>query len=380
MIMITQQWYMNRAGETYGPYPWEEIVSLCLSGTVSADDYLSDNTDAGWRKAADIPELAGYFPSASFPPTPPPPTFGATRSKAPFFIALGVLGLGIIAAAIIFIPQLLEGTEDPVSIDPEITDGDPPSTAPPPIPPSTTPNEENNLEIPVIEDDYISFEESGIIFSYPDSLASTARLEVIEETDDFTGLVPRHRSVRLYSYELAETFYGPEIMIFPLEDYKLASANAADTIAQVENFIAQKNAPDTTAYLPFLPEPMAGQLFSANGSYLESEKSGGIRYLTQYGQDIWPITNYSLFYTYQGITSDGLYYISATFPVNHPLLPADSDEYFDSTGLDYAAFDEGYIDYITQIAAMIDQADDDQFTPSLEILDELIKSLEVEAF
>ena len=59
--------------------------------------------------------------------------------------------------------------------------------------------------------------------------------------------------------------------------------------------------------------------------YLDMKSGKGVRYLTQFNQGISPINNSELIYTFQGLTSDGKYYIAAVLPVTHPELPAGTD-------------------------------------------------------
>ena len=51
----------------------------------------------------------------------------------------------------------------------------------------------------------------------------------------------------------------------------------------------------------------------------------GVRFLTEYAQYFVPVNNHDLFYTYQGLTNDGQYWISVILPINHPDLPANAD-------------------------------------------------------
>jgi hypothetical protein len=78
-----------------------------------------------------------------------------------------------------------------------------------------------------------------------------------------------------------------------------------------------------------------------------------------------------MFYTFQGLTEDGDYYISAIFPASHPNLPAaDSVE----IGQD---FYDNFETYILETETMLDTQEAGDFTPDLNALDELIASLEI---
>ena len=70
-------------------------------------------------------------------------------------------------------------------------------------------------------------------------------------------------------------------------------------------------------YMPFLPLFNAAQVLHAKVEFMEFRTGKGVQYLTQFDQAPLPINNLELIYTFQGISSDGKYYIAAIFPVNH---------------------------------------------------------------
>ena len=70
---------------------------------------------------------------------------------------------------------------------------------------------------------------------------------------------------------------------------------------------------------------MPGKMFHAQYQVFPFGSGGGIRYLTLYAQYYAPINNHDLFYTYQGLTNDGKYWVSAILPINNPILPDNGD-------------------------------------------------------
>ncbi|HEY9762460.1 MAG TPA: hypothetical protein V6D07_08045 [Trichocoleus sp.] len=128
--------------------------------------------------------------------------------------------------------------------------------------------------------------------------------------------------------------------------------------------------------LPYLPLIAAGQIFHAADTYLEFKGGSGIRYITAYSQDVGPITEEQLFYTFQGLTDNGRY-ISATFPIKTAnLLPTTPDSL---VGSEYDAFSAQFDTYLAEIRDRISNADPaTDFTPPLTELDALIQSLQVE--
>jgi hypothetical protein len=100
-----------------------------------------------------------------------------------------------------------------------------------------------------------------------------------------------------------------------------------------------------------------------------------VRFLTIYAQYVAPVNNQDLFYTFQGLTADGRYFVSATLPVNHPSLRADLNA-FSTSELDTITKD--YDQYRNDAAAALATQPNASFTPSLERLDALIASLAIE--
>ena len=113
-------------------------------------------------------------------------------------------------------------------------------------------------------------------------------------------------------------------------------------------------------------------MFHAQEKYIDFQNGSGIRYLTQYSQDITPITNQNLFYTFQGLTADGAYYVTATFPISAPTLA-------DEPAIDdWNAFGAGYQDYLTQTINDLNTLTSDEYEPDLALLDTMVQSLRVD--
>jgi hypothetical protein len=114
------------------------------------------------------------------------------------------------------------------------------------------------------------------------------------------------------------------------------------------------------------------QVVYAQVQYLDFKNGQGVRFLTQFDQAPIPINNYELIYTFQGLTSDGKYYIAVVLPVTHPELPATqqvSEQQADEMN-DFPA-------YLAKTTAWLGQQPGSSFTPDLAMLDALIKTIEV---
>ena len=126
-------------------------------------------------------------------------------------------------------------------------------------------------------------------------------------------------------------------------------------------------------YLPFLPFFNAQQVFHSQVKYLSFKDGQGVRFLTQYDQAYLPINNYELFYTFQGLTSDGKLYVAAILPVTLPGLPADSTVSDEMKAGDFVGKFLKYLDEVTQ---QLNGQSASSFTPSLDALDSMLASLE----
>ena len=84
------------------------------------------------------------------------------------------------------------------------------------------------------------------------------------------------------------------------------------------------------------------------------------------------MNNQELFYTLQGLTKDGAYYVAGFFPVTSAALPGDAFV------ADYDTFNRDFGKYLTKTTATLDELSAADFSPDLELLDAVISSLVVE--
>ena len=221
-------------------------------------------------------------------------------------------------------------------------------------------------------------EYKGVSFEYPPALFSGVNAQIAPwETGDpntpgWPGPVPEHYSFEFGGYPLQDTFHEPRILIYPIQDYAAVNPPAGDIALELDEILRESRVNETP--LPFLPMWNAAQVFVARSNILPFGSGQGIRYLTCYAQAALPIDNFCLFYTYQGLTRDGKYYISAIFPVNLAALEqAEVKGQFkqDFQGEDYQA-------YLSYISSLLNDARAEDFTPNLNDLDGLVESMVVE--
>jgi hypothetical protein len=241
-------------------------------------------------------------------------------------------------------------------------------TIPYPTPPALCSSPEEQQPTP--EPD-VAYE--GVSFSYDPILASSVTPEVVPSEEDAAvepWNTPEHLLFTFYGYPLADTFHTPQIMVFPTDTYNAINPTAGDVIYQLQLLLDSK--PSNPEDIPFLPVFNAAQFMQARVNYFRFQNGSGVRFLTQYGQAAWPINSQDMFYTYQGITDDGNYYISAIFPISHPNLPDPESVTMDD------AFYDNFMNYVDGMEDQLNSEPPGSFFPTLQSLDALIESLLVE--
>lgn len=216
----------------------------------------------------------------------------------------------------------------------------------------------------------------GVSFNYGESLADNAVASLIPAEPYLVidgAIIPQHGQVDFEGYALDQTFYRPRIYVYPLEAFRAGNQVAAERIARLEQLLIDRPA-EPEGSIPALPLFSAGEMWRSQLRYLDFQNGRGVRYLTQFGQSYKLINNRELFYSFQGITDDGDYYVAAILPTNHPLLP--SNENFPSVA-DAQAFVDNYDGYAAGTTRLLEEQEDSSFVPGLAQLDALIRSIEV---
>jgi hypothetical protein len=193
---------------------------------------------------------------------------------------------------------------------------------------------------------------------------------------------PTH--LRFYFYlEPSDPLFGrerPHLRIYPANDYRLSygpdSLHQADTPGYIINATIDRlqailvDRPQTIeGDIPFLPPQHISQYLKAQVKYLDFQNGAGIRFITQYTEGS-PINNQDLFYTFQGLTADGEYYLALFYPVSTPAL-AEVNE---------AQSFESLTEFQTDVQDMtlqLDALSPGDFAPDLSLLDELNRSLQI---
>ncbi|MDX9863668.1 MAG: hypothetical protein RBT34_02570 [Anaerolineaceae bacterium] len=220
-----------------------------------------------------------------------------------------------------------------------------------------------------VEGNEIIFE--GVRFVYPDAIASGVDPASKPEMEDMAGMIPAHTEFNFSGYAWDGSMHTPTVYVYSTDAYRSANEYAGETIDELNTLIHDR--PAAPENIPFLPIWNAAQMFTADVKYIDFQNGSGVRFLSQYGQAIYPINNNGLFYTFQGLTNDGAWYISAVFPVSHAGLPGDDA----IPGDDWETFSDNYLTYMAETINWLNTQPADSFTPHLNELDDLIHSMQV---
>jgi len=232
-------------------------------------------------------------------------------------------------------------------------------------------------EIPNQPADSKEFLFENIGFNLDMNIAADADGEVIPAEAGPEGgmpgsIYPQFVQINFKNYADNSYFLDPQIFVYPAQEYASLDESASEAIESLKFLLSTRN-PEGVNPMPYLPLYPAAQLFHFDVKYLEFTNGSGVRYLTQFGQDISPINNESLFYTFQGLTDDGQYYIAAVLPVDHPKLPSDAI----LTSTEYQSLSEDYQGAIQDEINWLRNEANASFTPDLSLLDNMVVSFRI---
>ncbi|HEX5943446.1 MAG TPA: hypothetical protein VFY66_14280 [Anaerolineales bacterium] len=219
----------------------------------------------------------------------------------------------------------------------------------------------------------------GVSFVIPSGVASGANAEKMTAVESNSGapwdIAPTHLRFTLTEYTLQSKFHEPRLFVYPVEEYTQSNSNAAEQIDRLKKILAGGTPLQET--LPSVPFFNAAAQIAASIKVMPFQNGSGVRSLTQYAQYAAPINNHELFYHFQGLSSDGKYYVLAILPISAPILPEDEkpDATIPEGGVPIPT-DIGPNDvYYFSVTEKLNSVSPDAFTPSLDELDALIQSI-----
>jgi hypothetical protein len=172
----------------------------------------------------------------------------------------------------------------------------------------------------------------------------------------------------------------PQMLIYPVQNYlDIYQYQFDNEIAtRIESLQELIITPTTiiTDELPVLPPLGAAQVIQAQIKPLDFNGGSGLRFITHYAQDVSPIVNQTVFYTFQGLTDDGQYYMALYYPVSASVLPDSYEEV--SLPVDYEEFANNFDSYLQETTQALNDSAPNQFSPNLSSLDALVESLAIQ--
>jgi hypothetical protein len=220
----------------------------------------------------------------------------------------------------------------------------------------------------------ISISYQGVRFSLDPALAAGAQgRTVVMDDSSLLFAFPEHVAFSFEGYPQTQSEHEPVLRVYTVSDYERVNPVATDLVQELEMLLRGK--PSLPREVPILPVMNAAQLIHARVEYLAFGGGEGVGFLTQFGQDAWPINDQGLVYVFQGLTDDHERYISGIFPIGTDLLPDDAAEALDG---EFNAFGDAFRVYSQGIEIMLDASPGDAFSPDLSLLLALLRSITIE--
>jgi hypothetical protein len=194
---------------------------------------------------------------------------------------------------------------------------------------------------------------------------------------------PGHTQLKLEGYLLQGKLQQPQILVYPAMSYVELYSGAFESIHRLDNILGIPGMPIGNEQLPTVPSfNNATQAFGSNVQVISFQNGRGVRFLTEYGQYPVSANNNELFYHFQGLTSDGTYYIIAILPITAPVLAETSDAgaVLPPGGVPYPYYADPNADmqaYYTAVTDLLNHTDPESFSPTINQLDLLIQSIQV---
>jgi len=156
-----------------------------------------------------------------------------------------------------------------------------------------------------------------------------------------------------------------------------------DHVAQMQQVLTDKPVVFTTS-IPVLPVMGAAQVFRSNIEYNDFQNGTGVGFITEYAQYAAPVNNHDMFYTYQGLTTDGKYWVSVILPINAAFLqPAAENATIPADGIaapadiNSATFADDMIAYYAAMTQKLDATSPDAFNPTLTCISQFVRSISI---
>lgn len=227
--------------------------------------------------------------------------------------------------------------------------------------------------------DEVEFDPSGVVEAMQKQITPAVPYDP-NMPPAFNG-EPAHLQINFGDEALADGFNSsqPRLLIYPVAAYQaIYQAAGLDGIDQRISTLQSllKDRPAAVQdEIPVLPDLGASQDLKAQIKYLDFNGGSGIRFIAHYAQDAGPVISGSIFYTFQGLTDDGQYYVAFFQPLITDALPATYDE--TAAAKDYDAFAQNFEAYLRETTQTLDGLNPGDFSPDLSKLDAMLETLKL---
>ena len=229
-----------------------------------------------------------------------------------------------------------------------------------------------NMKMPV--ESYESFEFNGLKVEYANILSDGVAGEIVPalSADEATFSFDVTAEHTLVDFQLEQRFYGGYLRVYDAESYEIYRETSLDNL----RVLLEERPNEPT--LEGRPIINAGMPIVEREAYVDFVGGSGVRALVHWTQNFNLITDGGLHYMYAGLTDDGQYLVHFVFPIDSDRLP----HYFTVIGdnWDYEAFEDVYGDYMDVMSDVVAALPPESFSPELEVLDQVIESLDLTNF
>lgn len=224
-----------------------------------------------------------------------------------------------------------------------------------------------------------------VAFSFSENIATGVQIERVEAGTNVSPFMiqaaesPPHLLLTFLDYIPSddedidrENLRAPVIRVYEtadLSDFELNGVTYADEAAALAALLEHRPDPAGEEHLPFLPLIPGIQTLNAVPRYIENESVRGIAYLTHRADRAGIVLEGRVFYTFQGFSKDGRYYIASWLSLDSGVLPVvfNAKADFDQIMENYDLYKEARITALTW-------QEPDAFYPPLSDLDALFDS------
>jgi len=171
---------------------------------------------------------------------------------------------------------------------------------------------------------------------------------------------------------------SPQIFVMSVSDYTATGPTTfATSLADLQGLIGASSPPvygiSAPTPMPVLPDTGGIPGPFAQFGWVSFADGDGVRFITQKSFDAVPLGNDQTFYTFQGLTADNQYWVSAILPIQHSILPATVND--PPVGMTWDQFWADYDNYMTTTVNQLNGQPPDTFDPPIGLLDALISSI-----